>query len=155
MKFFLIKMIYIISFKMDRPPIDSFVDQLAIPQNLPSCENLTVDERVNKVLEYFNGNINIQDEYGNTFLHHAIKNRDVKMCEAILKRGGDPNIMNQEGNTPLIHCIFYGTYDIAVLLLEYGGDPLIPDFVGDDCFYHANLRNNTKVLELLQLYCFK
>jgi ankyrin repeat protein len=135
---------------MERAPIDSFVDKLV---EFPSSynEKLSKEEKVNEVIRKIGGNVDIQDEYGNTILHHAVKNRDIDICRILLKRGADPNIINQEGNTPLIYCVFYSTYEITLLLLEYGGDPRVPDSVGENCFDLAKYRN--ELLEIFHMYC--
>lgn len=132
---------------MEREPIDSFVDQLVIPSPLDHHKKSN-EEKVNEAIRYIGGDVNTQDEYGNTILHHAIKNKDIDVCRILLKKGADPNILNQEGNTPMVYSVFYGTYEITLLLLEYGGDPRIPDSVGENCFDFAK----KELIEIFYLY---
>ena len=54
-------------------------------------------------------NINSIDEYGNTFLHYAIINKNEKNIYKLLNLGCNPNIQNKHGNTPL-HTAVYHMY---------------------------------------------
>ena len=47
------------------------------------------------------GNPNYQGPFGNTLLHGAVVNNDVKEVRRLLAAGADPRIANREGRTPL------------------------------------------------------
>lgn len=44
--------------------------------------------------------VNAQDEYENTALHHAVSNRDESMIELLMSHGADPELVNREGLSP-------------------------------------------------------
>ena len=69
-------------------------------------------------------------------LDKAVKERDVEMLKALLKRGADVNWGNEIGSTPLVTAVTSAERDAAVirLLLRAGADANRPRlWVGDEC----------------------
>ena len=45
--------------------------------------------------------VNAQDEYANTSLHHAVSANDIPMVQLLLDHGADPQLANRDGATPI------------------------------------------------------
>lgn len=109
----------------------------------------TMEESAERLIkECGGGDINSQDEFGNTFLHHAVKYQYYDLCQFLLRKGACSNIQNMEGNTAMIYSVLYGNYKIVCLLLENDGDPRIPDNFGANCFHLSNNKKITKALNV-------
>ena len=63
-------------------------------------------------------NINYQDEKGNSALHYACDEGNLKIAEILLKANSDPNLKNYENETPLHFSANRGYFDISKLLIE-------------------------------------
>lgn len=46
------------------------------------------------------GNVNVQDEYGNTPLHYAYKHNQLELVSLLLRHNADQNITNILGQRP-------------------------------------------------------
>ena len=46
--------------------------------------------------------VNAQDEYDNTPLHHAVSANDIAMVRLLMQHGADPQIPNRDGATPVM-----------------------------------------------------
>ncbi|MGQ7845094.1 ankyrin repeat domain-containing protein [Granulosicoccus sp. 3-233] len=46
--------------------------------------------------------VNAQDEYDNTALHHAVSGNDMAMVRLLLQHGADPQLTNRNGATPIM-----------------------------------------------------
>jgi ankyrin repeat protein len=51
-------------------------------------------------------NLNLQDEDGNTLLHHAIVQNNIEYIQFLLREKVNINIVNHAGNTPLHFCYY-------------------------------------------------
>ncbi|ASJ75109.1 ankyrin repeat domain-containing protein [Granulosicoccus antarcticus] len=56
------------------------------------------DEVASVLLELPNTDVNVQDEFGNTSLHHAVSADNAAMVELLLQHGADTNIRNRNGS---------------------------------------------------------
>jgi ankyrin repeat protein len=61
-------------------------------------------------------NPNTQGPFGNTLLHSAVADGDVREVQRLLAAGADPRIANREGHTALRVAVILGRDDIAGLL---------------------------------------
>jgi ankyrin repeat protein len=66
--------------------------------------------------------VNIQTPSGQTLLHIAAGNADLKCVRLLLKHGGDPNIKDSRGWGPLHAAIRRGKWKCAILLIEAGAN---------------------------------
>ena len=63
-----------------------------------------VDKRNAELLEKYakmDINLNAQDKFGDTILHHAVKNNDVESVRILVKYGADVVIKNRSGYSPM------------------------------------------------------
>lgn len=77
--------------------------------------------------------MNKTDEYGNTMLHIAAQNGNVKIAELLIEKGCNPNHQNKQGNTPGHFAIAYKFYDFATWFFDDdggGGNDLISNSSG-------------------------
>jgi ankyrin repeat protein len=61
-------------------------------------------------------NPNTQGPFGNTLLHSAVADGDVREVQRLLAAGADPRIANREGHTALRVAVILGRDDIHGLL---------------------------------------
>jgi len=106
--------------------------------------------------------INCQDEYGNTPLHHACIYND-RAIYYILRKGGNPNIKCSQGRTP-IHCYVMGhtdfnhrdesSADIDFLkeAISRGFDVKSVDINGNSCLHLYQTRKVDKFITVLDLF---
>ena len=101
--------------------------------------------------------INAQDMYGMTPLHHAMQVKNIEGAIALLNAGADPNIPNRDNLIPLRMCIRYpDRLDLLELMLKKGGN--VHYFNGTDYLLEAlkdfkgNDPNYQKFFELLEQY---
>ena len=59
---------------------------------------------------------NTQGPFGNTLLHSAVANGDIREVQQLLAAGADPRIANREGHTALRVAAIIGRDDIYGLL---------------------------------------
>ena len=65
-------------------------------------------------------NINYQDEHGNSALHYACDEGNLKIVEILIKANCDINLRNLKRKTPLHFSSKRGYFDISKLLIENG-----------------------------------
>ncbi|EDO36887.1 predicted protein, partial [Nematostella vectensis] len=66
--------------------------------------------------------VNQQTPSGQSLLHIAAGNADLKCTRLLLEYGADANIMDQDGWGPLHSAIRRGNWKCAILLIESGAD---------------------------------
>ena len=66
--------------------------------------------------------LNKCDDHGNTLLHVAAQNGNVKIAKLLLSKGANPNHQNKEGQTPGHFAIAYQFFDFATWLFDDSGN---------------------------------
>ena len=69
-----------------------------------------------------NSNSNLQNNKGDTALIYAVKDRNIKRVESLIKSGANLNIQNNKGETALIIAARYLNMNIIYKLIEAGSD---------------------------------
>lgn len=72
-------------------------------------------EAARMLLDLPDTDINAQDEYDNTALHHAVADTDRAMVELLLSYGADPSIVNRDGVSA--HDLVIGTTNLESVLI--------------------------------------
>ena len=72
-----------------------------------------IEKLLNKIVSE---NVNIKDENGNTPLHVAVQQGNVKVVEVLLNKGANVNVKNSVGETPLDLAFQNRNIKIIVLL---------------------------------------
>ena len=77
-------------------------------------------EIIDLILSYNNLNLNYKDKNGNSYLHLAVKNRNDKKIETLIKKGINLNMQNNSGNTALHLAYEINNFIIIKLLIKSG-----------------------------------
>ena len=77
-------------------------------------------EIIDLILSYNNLNLNYKDKKGNSYLHLAVKNRNDKKIETLIKKGINLNMQNNSGNTALHLAYEINNFIIIKLLIKSG-----------------------------------
>jgi len=96
-----------------------------------TCVILGCDkENLNRIISFIEevGNINVQDEYGDTLLHYAYRNNYPKIAQYLISQGANLNKQNRCGSTPLHIAWMKNCEKIVHLLVEHNA--------------HLNIENN-------------
>ncbi len=72
-----------------------------------------------KIFEYPMFNVNLQDNSGLTALMHAIKNRNMKVVEALLKCGADVGIKDNKEDAAIFYALEIEDFEIAKLIRNH------------------------------------
>lgn len=85
----------------------------------------------------FGADLETQDEYGYTPLHHAVAHcqpgdldKRLELMELLLEAGCQVNKRTNSNVTPLHIAARFGAYECMKLLLKYGADPNVRDHLG-------------------------
>ncbi|KAI4455258.1 ankyrin repeat ph and sec7 domain containing protein secg-related [Holotrichia oblita] len=105
-----------LSEEISRTLIDSFLRNIT---KLNSTEMKSFLKRLK--------DINIQDEDGNTLLHHAITNKDIRLFYLLLQHGANTEVPNRFGETPLHVVIQYKEEEAFKVLLRKDSNVNIQD----------------------------
>jgi pimeloyl-ACP methyl ester carboxylesterase len=78
--------------------------------------------------------INTTDDEGNTSLHVAAQNGNMKIGRFLVQKGANPNHQNKKGRTPAHYAVLYNYTDFAAWLFspDVGGNDFIADIDGRD-----------------------
>ena len=79
-------------------------------------------ERVLELLQDPGSGINYRDQEGATPLQLAVRGRDLRLTEILLRHGADPNMTDSQLRTSLHHAGIHGGLDIIEVLLKYSLD---------------------------------
>ncbi|HEY1122455.1 MAG TPA: ankyrin repeat domain-containing protein [Haloferula sp.] len=71
-------------------------------------------------------NANLLDRDGHTLLTEALRNKDAKRIDLLLRAKADPDLAGKDGGTPLTLALYMGEVDVARRLLDAGADPNKP-----------------------------
>lgn len=87
--------------------------------SLPSRESLNIAQ----ALLNHGANVNLQDEDGNTALHHAVNHfYHLEIAEMLLNYGANVNVQSNTGDTALHRAASYGHHLTVILLLKNGAN---------------------------------
>jgi ankyrin repeat protein len=77
--------------------------------------------------------LNKQDAHGNTLMHIAAQNGNLRIAKFIMDKGANPNHQNKQGQTPGHFAVAYQFFDFASWLFDENGgagDDLIANIFG-------------------------
>ena len=66
-------------------------------------------------------NMNKTDDHGNTTLHIAAQNGDVRIAKLLVEKGANPNHQNKQGQTPGHFAVAYQFFEFASWLFDERG----------------------------------
>ncbi len=81
--------------------------------------NMKKKRFIAKIFEHPGFDVDIQDDLGMTSLMHAIKNKDIRVVEALLKCGADVSIKDNKGDTAIFYALEIEDFEIAKLIRSY------------------------------------
>ena len=88
------------------------------------------------------GNVDIEDDEGNTLLMHAVANKHQSMITMLLSEGANPNFKNKLGFTPMHLAASNGDNSAIYYLIMSGGDPNLRDNDGNTPFMYCAMMCN-------------
>ena len=95
--------------------------------------------------------VNTIDNYGDTLLSYAIKEKKIDICQNILtSKLLDLNYQDKKGNTYLHLAVLYELEKVILLLIEKGIDINKKNKNGNTALNLANLNHLDKIIHLLQ-----
>ncbi|HIP26598.1 MAG TPA: ankyrin repeat domain-containing protein [Flavobacteriaceae bacterium] len=130
----------------DKKNINELV-KIDVKLNTSKDKNMTKDSK-----EYILNNINFIDNAGNTLLHQAIINKDIKNLEEILKQDFNINHKNNRGQTPLHLATINNSLDIVKVLIRNNAKITLFDTYGYSALYYANYLKNFNISNYLKNY---
>jgi hypothetical protein len=65
--------------------------------------------------------LNQCDEHGNTLMHIAAQNGNLRIAKLLIEKGANPNHQNKQGQTPGHFAVAYQFYDFASWLFDKNG----------------------------------
>jgi uncharacterized protein len=89
---------------------------------------------------------------GDTLLHSAVINEDLRDVELLLTSGVSVNAVGDLGNTPLHHAASLGLVGIVTKLLQSGADASITNEFGQTALDLAAVMNRSEVIKVLTTY---
>lgn len=95
------------------------------------------------------GNVDIEDDDGNTLLMHAVANRHQSMITMLLAEGANPNFKNKLGFTPMHLAASNGDNKAMHYLTMAGGNPNLRDNDGNTPFMYAAMMCNKEINQLM------
>lgn len=72
------------------------------------------------------------DEHGNTLMHVAAQNGNLRIAKLLMAKGANPNHQNKQGQTPGHFAVAYQFYDFASWLFDAEGG------AGNDLFVNVH-----------------
>lgn len=107
------------------------------------------EEMVRKVLEQ-GARVDLQDSDGDSALHRAAQQGNVKIIELLVAKGANPNTPNKVGGTPLMWAAVFGYEPAARTLLNLGANALAKDRLGKTASAWATENGRDEVAEFLK-----
>ena len=95
------------------------------------------------------GNVDIEDDEGNTLLMHAVANKHQSLITMLLSEGANPNFKNKLGFTPMHLAASNGDNTAIHYLIMSGGDPNLRDNDGNTPFMYAAMMCNKETNKLM------
>jgi len=112
---------------------------------------LQIFHEIRTLKEKFLININYQDEKGNTALHYACDEGNLKIVEILLNANCNTNIKNNLNKTPLHLSTQKGYFDITKKLIEFGAILNIEDSEKNTPLHFICKNNYIKLLKYILL----
>ena len=94
-------------------------------------------------------NLEAQDDFGNTALHHFAKEGDFSAVTALLDQRADIEAIEEKGFTPLLRAAGAGQADVVALLIERGANVNYNNGAGATPLSYAVYRGHVAVSEQL------
>lgn len=113
----------------------NFIDEYGYTPLIEAC---IVDNsaKINTVLG-FNPDVNFPDLVGNTPLHWAVDNHNIKACQSFLSLGANPNAYTIAGMPVLVNPLLRNQSDLKDLLMGHGAELTFPkDFINAKLLGH-------------------
>lgn len=104
------------------------------------------------LIEKGHASINAPDYEGNSPLHVAVANGDIKMVQLLLKYGAAPNQCDVEGATPLHIAAANGNTRIAAALISKGASVHVQDNEGEAPLFYC-VREGHQLMAQLLMRC--
>ena len=101
--------------------VDLAFAQAIEENNLEALKALLADPHVD---------VDTQDSFGNSALHHAAQHSCLEACRLIVDAHANVDVTNDEGTTPLQYAVFYDNLDCVDLLLGAKASPDLEDSDG-------------------------
>ncbi|KAK2053342.1 ankyrin, partial [Colletotrichum caudatum] len=94
-------------------------------------------------------NINLQNEFGETALHLAVRSGEVEMVHLLLRHGANTSIQNERGDAAIHVALGELGCPTVQLLLKYDADLHLRNHAGDMAVHIASRVENDSILESL------
>ncbi|KAK2028623.1 ankyrin [Colletotrichum zoysiae] len=94
-------------------------------------------------------NINLQNEFGETALHLAVRSGEVEMVHLLLRHGANTNIQDKRGDAAIHVALGESGCPTVQLLLKYDANLHLQNHAGDMAIHIASRIENISVLESL------
>ena len=124
---------------------EDFKDIFELIEKVVYKSDLNLFTTIVDVLE----DINLQNHYGWTLLHIAIRRDERKMVNYLLEKGADINKIDGVGWTPLMESIMDEKLELCKLLVERGADKSIANARGATAPMLAQKFGRTNMYEYL------
>lgn len=128
--------------KIKNPEIKSFVVDLRKKQETGNQLNHLLSNTT-FLKDYLDngGDVNWQDKYGWSLLHHVCAKEQewvyIEFAKVLLEKGINPNLLDKEGRTAVFYLDdMHGSEKMASLIKEHGGDLEIKDKNGDTALFY-------------------
>ncbi|MBR1429022.1 MAG: ankyrin repeat domain-containing protein [Rickettsiales bacterium] len=95
------------------------------------------------------GNVDIEDDDGNTLLMHAVANKHQSMITMLLSEGANPNFKNKLGFTPMHLAASNGDNKAMHYLTMAGGNPNLRDNDGNTPFMYSAMMCDKETNKLM------
>lgn len=66
--------------------------------------------------------IEMEDEYGCTLLHHVCEVGNIELAELLVQKNANINATDEMNRTPLFHAVYGGRVEVVKLLIQNGAD---------------------------------
>ena len=109
------------------------------------------DSEVHKYIED-GGDVNIQDDYNMTLLHHAVETRNLPRVQLLVEAKCNMNLMDKQDNTALMMSVQRNHYDIAKFLLEKGAKTQTFNTLQNTALSMAVWNRNRQMVDILMTH---
>ncbi|KAK5966702.1 Ankyrin repeat protein [Trichostrongylus colubriformis] len=133
----------------ERSAVSLFIDASA--HSGATCRLTTADvtTAIVNLLVHHGADVNANDAYGMTPLHHAAMKANEPAASTLLKHGAYVNAKAMKGTTPLLTACVHGSDDIIQMLLSNGADTSETDNRMNSVYHIAAQHGRSDTLKLL------